>query len=373
MKVVVNQRNLQAGLAVVGRSVSTRSTLPVLAMIRLKAYGGGLELQATNLERAVYAEVACHVEEDGGICVPAKPFGEFVANLPDKPLTLELDKKRMSLKVSSGANQATFKGVNSDEFPMTSLPPTSNDAVLSIDGKTLVTALERTVFAASNQDSRPTLCGVNFVVEDGTVTLAATDGFRLSEVELTCDTLMNCRMIVPSESLREVIRLAKGVDKVTLHNQYGKAVIFEFGGGYVAMQTQLIDGNFPDYHPIIPQRHNTEAQIVTADFERACRQVAVFANALTGKFEIVCEDGITDGYVGVSAVNQETGDGYSQFPSVVTGDNAAFSCNIKFVQEVLAVAGDAVVLRCTKATEPIVIQSVEPGFKHVIMPMHFGS
>lgn len=373
MKVVISQRNLQAGLAVVGRSVSTRSTLPVLAMIRLKAYGGGLELQATNLERVVYAEVACRVEEDGGICVPAKPFGEFVANLPEKPLTIELDKKGMSLKVSSGANQATFKGVSSDEFPMTSLPPTNNDAVLSIDGKTLVTALERTVFATSNQDSRPTLCGVNFVVEDGTVTLAATDGYRLSEIKLTCDTLMNCRMIVPSESLREVIRLAKGVDTVTLYDHYGKGLIFEFGSGAIAMQTQLIDGNFPDYHPIMPKNHNTEAKILTTDFERACKQVAVFADALTGKFEIVGEDGIRDGFVGVSAVNKETGDGYSQSPSVVTGDNAVFACNIKFVQEVLAVVGETAIIQCTKATEPIVIKSVEPGFVHVLMPMHYGN
>lgn len=379
MELVINRDNLLAGLNAVTRSVSIRSTLPVLSHVQLRARGNTLELQASNLERCVYAKVAANVLEVGGICVPAKTLSDLINTMPDKPITLATNDKDVSLSVTCGGNSAKVKGVEADDFPMTALPIDSrvlSTKLAEFETVALVRALERTTFCTTVEQSRPTLTGVNFLIERGKAVLAATDGFRLAETTLDCQlTAENgVNVIVPSDSLKEVVRLAKGNSgNVALYHYGTNALIFDLGD--VQVQTQLIDGRFPDYTPIIPVRHNARAIVSAAELQSACRLAGVFAKDTPAvKVELSPEDGITQGSVVLDGAGKEVGNGSATVFGDVTG-KLKMAINIKFLADGLAAIGQGnAVLEAIDPTSPLVVKPEgDTSYIYVIMPMHFGS
>lgn len=377
MEIIVNRDNLLAGLNAVSRSISPRSTLPVLAHVQLKAIGSVLELQASNLERAVYAKVAANVVSGGGICVPAKTFNELIATMPDKPITLATNEKDISLSVTCGGNVAKIKGVEADDFPMTALPVGVPSAKLAeFESGALVRALERTVFCAAAEQSRPALTGVNFLIERGKAILAATDGFRLAETILDCQlTAENgVNVIVPSESLKEVVRLAKGSSgNVALYHYGTNALIFDLGN--VQVQTQLIDGRFPDYAPIIPTRHNVSAVVNSGELQSACRLAGVFAkDSYAVKVEFSPEDGIGASNVTLDGAGKEVGNGSATVFGDVVGQ-LKMAVNIKFLADgIMAIGQGDIVLEAIDPTSPLVVRPKgDKSYIYIIMPMHSGA
>ncbi len=178
MKVSVSQENLHRALGQVMRAVASKTTLPVLNNILLATDNGKLKLAATNLELAITAWVSCTVTQEGAVTIPAKSLTEWVNTLPTETVSLSVD-SRLALTLNCGRNRSTIRGIDAEDFPAIPSIGDGNGPTVTIDGVLLKDMIAQISFAAATDDSRPVLAGIHMKIEGQTISLAATDGFRL--------------------------------------------------------------------------------------------------------------------------------------------------------------------------------------------------
>ena len=376
MKVSCLQEHLARGLSIVGRAVSTRSTLPVLGNVLLATDDGRLKLSATNLEIVITCWIGAKVDEDGAITVPARTFVDLVNALPQDQVELDLDARSLTLHVSSGRTQANIKGIDAEEFPIVPEPQQENRIRLEAD--VLKQMINQVSFAAATDDARPALTGVSTTFSGSQVHMAATDGFRLSmrSAHIPGYVEKDLTIIVPARALIDVARvIGDELEAVYVSMPEGRnQIIFDMDN--VVLVSQLIDGAFPDYKAILPKEHFTRTVLNTAEFRKACKTADIFARESSNTARISVEPGDEMGpsYVVVAATSVETGDNKAQIDANVDGDPIELALNIKYMSEVLNVVDTPqVALETRTPREPGVIKPVgDNDFVHIIMPMQFG-
>jgi DNA polymerase-3 subunit beta len=395
------QENLAKGLAIVGRAVSARSTMPVLANILIEASDNQLRLAATNLEIGVTCWIGAKVEDPGSITVPARLLTEFVNSLPPERIDMELTVRTQTLKLRCASFDANMKGIDAASFPII---PTiegvtggeSNGVTplhIELPSTGLRKMVDQVVFAASTDESRPTLTGVEVTFKEGRVTMAATDGYRLSVRSAEVDGSLPdapTTVIVPARSLGELARVSADADESravqVLVTQERNQILFQIwgksgetkGGAFhrVEMASQLIDANFPDYRAIIPKTHTTRTVVDTAGLLKAVRVAFLFArdNANIVRLKIQPANGVTNGHVSLAATSTEMGDSVNDLEAMIEGDDLEISFNAKYLIDVLSQIDEPqVVIETTQPTRPGTIRPVGVGdkeFLHVVMPMH---
>ncbi|MCI0396737.1 MAG: DNA polymerase III subunit beta [Chloroflexi bacterium] len=376
MRLSCLQENLAKGLSIVSRAVSTRSTLPVLGNVLLATDDGRLKLSATNLEIVITCWIGAKVEEEGSITVPARTFNDLVSTLPPERIDLTLDKKTQTLHLVSPRSEANIKGIDAQEFPL--VPEASEERQLRIETAILKQMISQVAFAAATDDARPTLTGVLTRFEGNKMTLAATDGFRLSvrSAQLPNPVPQPFEIIIPARALNELARIAgDDTEAVNISMPEGRnQIVFDMDN--VVLVSQLIDGNFPDFTPVIPRRHSTRTVLSTAEFAKACKMAEIFAREANQTARVRVEPGneLMPGYAIISATSAETGDNVAQIDANVEGEEVEIAFNVRYVGQVLSVLNTPqVALETTKSTEPGVLKPVgNDDYVHIIMPMHFG-
>ena len=379
MKLECLQENLAEGLTVVGRVVPTKSTLPVLSNVLVAAARGELQLAATNLEMAVAHRVPATVEREGQITLPARLLGDYVALLDrGQQLRLELQAKTRKVHLACGRYEANIAGIDAEDFPP--IPKVSGGASFAMDAAALKEAIGQVVFAAAPDDTRPVLAGVLVRLGQGTLTLAAADGFRLAvrSVELSAPG-PDLQMIVPARALTEVARLlpTEEGEQVTVSSTANQnQVLFAFGKTEVT--SRLIEGQFPDYQRIIPAEAKTQVVLRTGDFLRATRAATVFARDNSNIVRLECtppREGaeVALGRVLVKSTSAEMGDNEGHLDASIQGEETQIAFNGKYLRDALEVIdSQQVALHITGPSSPGILRPVgEPnGYLHVIMPMH---
>ncbi|MFQ5398387.1 MAG: DNA polymerase III subunit beta [Anaerolineae bacterium] len=376
MKVSCLQENLAKGLSIVSRAVSTRSTLPVLANVLIATDDGRLKLSATNLEVVITCWIGAKVEEEGAITIPARTFGDLIGALPQERVDLALNEQTQTMHISCARTEANIKGIDAQEFPL--VPQPDQEHRIRVEADVLKQMISQVAFAAAADDTRPMLSGVSTRFEDSRLMMAATDGFRLSVRSAHIPGFVDepVSVTIPARALNEVARVvSEDTDAVYISLPNGRnQVIFDMDS--VVLVSQLIDGNFPDYDPIIPKRHMTRTVLNTAEFRKACRTAEIFAreSSHTARVRVEPGDEITPAYAVVAATSAETGDNVAQIDASVEGDPIEIAFNVKYMNDVLAVIDTPqVALETTTPMEPGVIKPVgDNDFLHIIMPMHFG-
>lgn len=376
MKISCKQENLAKGLTIVGRAISPRSTLPVLGNVLLAVDNGRLRLSATNLEIVITCWIGATVQEAGATTVPARTFSELINALPADHVDLTLNKTTETLHVSCGQVQANIKGISADEFPV--IPEPDQESRVRMEPAVLKRVIAQVAFAAATDDSRPSLTGVLTTFEGNRIMMAATDGFRLSvrSAQLAGYVEKPFNVIIPARALNEVARiLSDDLEAVYISMPAGRNQIM-FDMDNALLVSQLIDGKFPDYAPIIPQRHNTRTVMSTAEFAKACRTADIFARESSNTARVAVEpgDGLSPASATIAANSKETGDNIAQVDASVEGMPIEIAFNVKFMSDVLSVIDTPqVALETTSANEPGVLKPVgDNDFVHIIMPMNFN-
>lgn len=376
MKVTCAQENLARGLSVVGRAVSTRSTLPVLANILLATDEGKLKLSATNLEIVITCWIQARISDEGAITVPARTFNDLISALPQEPVELELAEETQTLRVTCARTTANVKGIDAQEFPI--VPTPDGDNRIRLEAGTFKEMIHQVTFAAATDDTRPTLTGIYTHFEGDTISMAATDGFRLSRRTAQFPGYMERprTVIVPARALSELARImTEDTEELFVTIPEGRnQIIFELDSAVLV--SQLIEGNFPDFQAVIPKGHKTRTVLNTAAFLKACKTADIFAREASHTARVVIEPGddAGQGYATISATSTETGSNVAQVDAEVEGAKVELNFNVKYLTDVLSVVNTPqVALETNSSTEPGVVKSVgEDDFLHIIMPMQFG-
>jgi len=376
MRVSCLQENLAKGLSIVDRAVSARSTLPVLGNVLLATDNGRLKLAATNLEIGITCWIGAKVEEDGAVTVPARTFTDLVNALPSDRIEMELAVRTQTLHLRSGRFENNIKGIDAQEFPI--IPQVEDEDAIRVAPDVLKKMIDQVAFAAATDESRPILTGVLARFNGSQLTLVAADGFRLSVRTATLDMAVekSLEVIIPSRALAELNRISAEQENpigIVVTPQRSQ-VLFHMSN--IDLVSQLVDGKFPDYNQIMPKRHETRTVMDTAAILKACRAASVFAreNANIARIVVTPGDDLAPGHVTVQATSAETGDNAGELDATVDGAPVEIAFNVKYLIDVLNVAGTPqVVLETSSPSSPGMIRPVgDDSFTHVIMPMHIG-
>lgn len=374
MRVTVKQEHLARGLDIVSRAVSSRSTLPILGNILLATDGGRLRLSATNLEIGINCWIGARVDDEGATTVPARLFTDLVKSLPPDQVSLEYVERNKTLNLRCMRDEAHIKGIDAADFP--TVPTVDDDAGMAFSPEALRQMINQVTFAAAVDESRPILTGVAARIEPTKLTLAATDGFRLSVRSMVLEdgATQALNVIIPARALAELARIAGDqTEPISVHIARNRnQVLFHLQN--IDLVSQLIDGNFPDYNTIIPKSSNTRLTLDTRAFLAAAKRAALFARDGANIVRLKVEPGAGGelGQISVSAVSTEYGDNVSQLDASVEGPSVEIAFNAKYLQDALGVIDtQQVSVDLGTPSSPGVFKPVGGGeFTHIVMPMH---
>lgn len=375
MKVSVSQQQLAQGLGIVSRAVSPRSTLPVLANVLLATDEGRLRLSATNLELGISCWIGAQIQEEGSITIPARLFTDLVSTLPNDTVNLTMNVSTCTLTVKSGSSSTEIKGIDAQEFPP--MPATDVSEGVQVKVSDFKEMVQQVAFAASADEARPVLQGVQTTINSNEMVMAATDGFRISVRKVTLDEPARKpqAILIPARALNELARIATDPDGMV-------SVIVPSGRGQVVFRldsaelvSQLIDGNFPDYKVIVPRAFKVHTIISTAALLKACRQAEIIARNGNNVVRLNLQPNADKpGQVEVSAQSEETGTNETLIDATIDGQGMVIAFNVKFLREALEVIKTPnLALETNDHKSPARVQPVgDESFLHVIMPMHLG-
>jgi DNA polymerase-3 subunit beta len=378
MNVSVMQENLARGLQTVSRAVSSRATLPVLANVLLKTQDAGLKLTATNLEIGISSWVPGKVEGEGEITVPAKLITDLVASLPNQRIDLELSVKDRTLKLTCGGSRASIKGIEADEFPV--VAAIGEAPTTAVPSRALREALTEVVFAAASDESRPILTGVLTRFAGETVTLAAADNYRIAVRTLAVARPVGTELtiVVPARSYAELVRILPDSDdpiEITVTPNRSQVMFHVEGTDLVS---RLIEGQFPNYEPVVPKRDAWTARAVVdrEAFLAGTRRASIFARDSANIVKVeVGGDGTEGAGIAITAHAADVGDNADSLEAAVEGSPTTIAFNARYLIDVLANLGsDEAALELSGPLAPGVIRGVgKDDYVHVIMPVRTAS
>ena len=380
MKVNTPQENLARGLSQVKTAVANRATLPILTHIlidaRAAARDGRMRFAATNLDVGINCWIPAQILEPGAVAVPSRLITDFVSTLAQGQVELILNVSTQTLRVINGRTVANIKGIDAKEFPEMSTTAEPKAQVL-LEAKPLSEMLDRVIFAAATDESRPVLAGVFAKFDAKQLTLAAADGFRLS-VQHTgigdSSTVEPFSLVIPVKALQEVSRLCTGqLEPVKLivasdRNQ----VRFVLSTSEVI--SQLIDGAYPDVSRIIPQTHTSRAVVNAGELLTATKMVAAFVDKNGKANGIHLEADATNRRVIVMGAHAERGDGVGDIDAAIEGDAFKVALQAPYLLSMLErVTAPQIAIEFLQnggQPMPVVVRPVgDEGFVHVMMPL----
>jgi DNA polymerase III subunit beta len=373
MKVTCTQEALARGLAIVGRAVAARSPLPITSNVLLQTEEGRLRLSATNLEITLSCWIQAQIDEEGAITVPARLLSDFVNTLPNDSILLTLAPRSRQVRLVCARNEASIGGLDAEDFPPA---PVIKDGVsVELEPKGLRQAIAQTVFAAATDDSRPVLTGVHTKFEPKLLTLAASDGFRLSVFKLGIDDGVSetVEIVVPARALAELSRLlADEEELVSMRTNAAKTQVM-FRLKNAELIAQLIQGTFPNFNQLIPSGYSSRAVTDISEFLRETRIASVFARDGSGIVRLVVTpgEGVTPGKVVISAKAEEVGDNQGELDAAVEGEGVKIAFNGKYLQDVLQAldAGQLAMETTGPSAQGVFKPLGNDNYVHVIMPM----
>jgi DNA polymerase-3 subunit beta len=366
MEIEVGQDRLAKALNIVSRvAANLKTALPVLNNVLIRADNNKLALTATNLELATVDYVGAKIIKDGTITVPAKLLAEFVSNLPRGEM-VKMKVNGSKLVTTAGKYKSTVNGLAADEFP--ELPQIKEDkaVIFKVGIEDFRAAVSEVLITASNDTTRPALTGVYFNTFEGALFMAATDGYRLSQRKFIDKVSSDVFAIVPTAALQEVIR-SIGEEMEEVEILFDETQV-RFRLGEIEVTSKLIEGSFPDYRQLIPEKTDISVVLDKSELTRVVKLAALFAREVGGSITIEANE--EKEMLMISSVANEFGENSSEIKGVVRG-NGKITLNSRFVMDALNATEEATVdFGFSENMAPAVIQNEKnKDYIHIIMPL----
>jgi DNA polymerase-3 subunit beta len=338
MKLTINKGELQTGLSRLQGIVEKRNSMPILANVLMSASNKGkdgeqLQLAATDLEVGIQSSHEAKVTTAGGVTVSAKKLFEIVRELPDEDIHLEATANGY-LNIKCARSNFTLAGTSTEEYP--TLPNFTPGKTASVEAAVLSLMIERTMYAASVDETRYNLNGVYLEVLDqpGRIRMVATDGHRLATVDRTLseDPLgLENGVIIPRKGLGELKKLVDedDADQIDLAFEGNNGLARK---GKVTLVMRLIEGEFPNYSQVLPKKIERNIVIPGEDLIRALRRVALLSSERSKAVKLE----FTDGRLTISSSNPDLGDAREELDIDFAGDEITIGFNAKYLLDALS-------------------------------------
>jgi len=363
MDISITKEALVEGIQIVQNAVSQKSSLPILSNVLLETDKSNLKLTATDLDIGICATIPVSVEQAGAITVPAKKFFDIVKALPDGSEINMAIKKNNFVTIKSGKAQFRIIGLPKEEFPQ--LPLFKDKDSVALDQGALKEMLNLTDFAISRDDTRYVLNGVLLTVKGDHMTVVATDGRRLAAISksLPKKTLVDRAVIVPTKTVQEVKRML--ADEGEIDIKFGEnQILFSFPGSFVL--SRLIEGEYPNYRKVIPEKSTKEVKVSREEFLSAARRASIF----TDQDSMAIRMNIKKKKMTISKNTPYLGEAKEEIDIDFSGSSdLEIGFNPRYLIDVLkSLSDEEVVLEVNDPSKPGVIRKGEE-YTYVVLPM----
>jgi DNA polymerase III subunit beta len=362
------------------RAISNRATLPVLAGLRIEAKEDGeVAVAATDLELTMESAFKAAVDDPGIAIVPGRLFGDMTRSLGAGQVSLALGDAEV--EIDSGRGRFRVKAMSVEDYPAL---PIEDRAELSeatsveIDGSLLATALSQVVRSASPDESRQVLTGVLWEIGPETLTLAATDSYRLSVRNLAVKggSTEAHKVVLPARSLAELARALQGAATEVRVSLRDNLMVFlvrrnpESGTGAEesVIGSRFIEGEFPNYKQLLPTGYTNVLTVPREALLEVVRRVGLLAqNSMPVKLQLGTE-------LEISAHTPDVGEGQEIIDATYEGESLVIAFNPQFLADGgAAIQGDRLVLRVGDGLKPALLEDADDDtFTYLLMPVRIS-
>lgn len=353
MKFIVSSSQLLKHLQQISGVINANTVLPILEDFLFEIEKNKLTVVATDLETVMKIHLDIEAKDAGKICIPSKILLDSLKNIAEQPLTFNID-KNFGVEITSDNGKYKVMGENPDNFPK---EPVADAATsFTMPSSALVTAINKSLFAVSNDDLRPAMTGVFFELDTKGITCVATDAHRLVRFKRTD---VNCpktdTFIVPKKPLN-LLKSALPNNEDELQVSYNSNHLFVKHNS-TELVCRLIDARFPDYKVVIPTDNPYKLTVNKNDFQNALRRVSVFSNKSTNQVAL----NITGSELQLAAQDVDFSfEGNERMTCQYDGEDLQIAFNAKFLIEMLNAADtDDVVIELSTPTKAGIIKPTE--------------
>jgi len=363
MKFSCEKALLSSAVSTASRAVAAKSAISAMEGLLIEA-GDTLKLTGYNLETGIQTTVPAEISEGGTIVLSARLFGEIVRKMPDDVVTFS--SQGYTVKIRCGLSEFNIMGTDPEEFP--ELPAVDQQNALTLSQPTLRSMISQTLFAVSDNESRPVHTGSLFDVAGDSLTVVSVDGYRLAlrrENVAEKKGADDFSFVVPGSALGEVEKICSGEGDVTVI-QGARHILFQTGD--VLLVCRRLEGDFLPYKNAIP-RNNTiklecDGKALLTSIERVS---LIISEKLKSPLRCVFGDGTAD-------ITTKTAIGDAADRCVVDGDGQGLEIgfNNKYLMDALRAApADRLRLEFTSGVAPCVILPAEgeENFLYMVLPV----
>ncbi|MEW6304841.1 MAG: DNA polymerase III subunit beta [Verrucomicrobiota bacterium] len=364
MKFTVAKDQLINGLQAVQNVVSTRTTLPILSNVLLRAEGNRLDLTATDLDVTISCSVEGQVKEPGGTTLPVKRFFSIVRELATAEIEIEVNDRNVCT-LQSGASYYKINGIGAEEFPP--LPQFKENKKIVLAQEKLRGMLRKTSFAISTDETRYVLNGIFFSFKEDKITSVATDGRRLALAEEEVSAGISGELIVPTKAINELNRLllAKGDVEIKFTDNQVSFSLTDDKGHSTILISKLVEGTYPNYRQVIPAETKERIPLVREELLHALRRAEIMTSDKTNSVKLA----FTKNNLAITANTPEVGEGRESIAVNYKGNDIAIAFNPAYLMDPLkALEVDEVFMELNDELSPGVLKINGP-FLYVLMPM----
>ena len=369
MNLTIAKDQILVGLQAVQNVVGSRTTLPILSNVLLRAEGGHVEFTATDLDVSVSCKVEARVAKPGATTIPVKKLFGIVRELGGTEIDIEVDEKNICT-IRCGSSFFKIHGLGADEFPP--LPKFKDDKKVSLAQATVKGMLKKTSFAVSTDESRYVLNGIFISLKDHKMTMVATDGRRLALVDEEVDISEKSagEFIVPAKAVTELNRLLQ--DKGDLEIKFGENqasfALKDEKGLSVLVISKLIEGNYPNYRQVIPGEAKERVPLNREELVQALRRAEIMTSEKANSVKLA----FGKNSLAITANSPEVGEARETMAVNYKGKEMAIAFNPRYLIDALnALTEDEVFFELIDELSPGVLKINGP-FLYVVMPMRLS-
>lgn len=266
---------LQQAASITSRSTASKSPIPALEGLLIQA-GQSIRITGYDLKRGIYTSFPADIAEPGSIVLNARLFGEIVRSLPDDVVSLRTE--GLKAFIHCGASDFTILGTDSAEYP--ELPAVDSQNAVSIPQNILGKMIRQTVFAVSDNESRPVYTGALFDISGGALSIVAVDGYRLAlRKEAVAEDIADCSFIVPGNALSDVDKLCADTEDMAAITVGTKHISFSLGD--TVLLSRRLEGEFLNYKKSIPSQFGTRVSVERSELMSAVGRVSLVIDEKT--------------------------------------------------------------------------------------------
>lgn len=363
MRFIVSTSTLLKQLQAVNGASSSSTVLPILENFLFEIKDNALTISATDLQTSMITSLQVESKEEGKVAVPAKILIETLKTLPDQPIAFSVDMQTYSIEISAGDGKYKLSGENAEDFPK--IPVVENPSTVSIPASVLSEAINKTIFAVSNDELRPAMTGVLCQLTPQSTTFVATDAHKLvryRRLDVKSETVTS--MILPKKAL-SLLKSSLPSEDVDVAVEYNNTSAF-FRFGNIHLICRLIDERYPDYEAVIPQVNPNKLTIDRLLLLNSLRRVVIFANKTTHQVRLK----IAGSELNISSEDLDfSNEAHERLSCQYEGEDTEIGFNAKFLIEMLnnLVCEEVVLEMSTPNRAGLLLPSVADENENILM------